>query len=83
MASIAAFSLDPERIKELFLIKQKNENGIYSILLRLCGVWNAIILDDYLPCIDNEKPQEEKAKPSQENKIAPEQDQKLEDRING
>ena len=49
LSSASALSLNPERIKRLFLIKCINGNSFYAVTLCITGVFREIWLDDYFP----------------------------------
>lgn len=42
-------SIDPNRIKKLFAIREANREGIYCIALCLNGIWEEVIVDDFFP----------------------------------
>lgn len=39
----------PERIRQIFVVQEANEAGIYAVYYYVMGVKVKIILDDYLP----------------------------------
>lgn len=40
---------DPERIKDLFLVDEKNSVGVYAATMYQLGMPVTVIVDDYLP----------------------------------
>lgn len=52
LAALSSLSEFPERIKQLFITKEKNEYGIYAVRLNFDGEWKTVFLDDYFPCYD-------------------------------
>lgn len=47
MASIAEHS---ERLERLFLTKEVSKEGIYAVAICLDGIWQEVIIDDWIPC---------------------------------
>jgi len=57
MSSLAAMCVSPQLIMELFRTLSVTSNGCYEVVMRIDGVWNVILLDDYFPCHkDSKKP---------------------------
>ena len=50
MASLAAMCKTPQLIMELFRQLTITENGCYEVVMRIEGVWQVVIIDDYFPC---------------------------------
>ena len=50
LAAISALAEHPHRIQRLFLTKENHGNGLYAVALCLNGVWEEVILDDFVPC---------------------------------
>lgn len=50
LSALSALAERPELIKRLFDIEVKNNNRFYSIWLCINGIWQQVIIDDYLPC---------------------------------
>lgn len=55
MASISALTEVPQIIAEIFRMHEVSENGYYEICMKIDGVWNVVILDDYIPCSKRSK----------------------------
>ena len=53
LSAIAAIAEHPYRIKQLFLVREVNKPGIYSVALFIYGNWEEVILDDQFPCQAN------------------------------
>jgi len=57
MSSIAAMSSNPQLIMELFRTLSVTPNGCYEVVMKIDGIWQIILLDDYFPCHkDTKKP---------------------------
>lgn len=54
LSVIAALAEYPERIKELFLIRAINYDGVYAVKICKDGEWIEVVVDDFFPC-DNIK----------------------------
>lgn len=50
MASISALTEVPQIIAEIFRVHEVQTNGYYEVCLKIDGVWQVVILDDYIPC---------------------------------
>lgn len=48
---MSALAEKPERIKKLFIDKQANEQGIYSVKLCKNGLQFQIVLDEFIPVV--------------------------------
>lgn len=48
---VAAMSIaeDPQRIKDIFQVEQKNSAGVYAAKMWLLGMPTSVVIDDYLP----------------------------------
>lgn len=55
MASISALTEVPQIIAEIFRMHEVSENGYYEVCMKIDGVWNVVILDDYIPCSKRSK----------------------------
>jgi len=55
MASISALTENPQIIAEIFRHHDVNSNGYYEICLKIDGLWNVVILDDFIPCSKRSK----------------------------
>ena len=55
LSSISALAEHPERIKRLLLTQEKNEEGVYTVALNLCGVWKKVHVDSYFPTKDGKQ----------------------------
>ena len=40
---------DPERIRDIFQVDQKNSVGVYAAKMWLLGMPTSVVIDDYLP----------------------------------
>lgn len=49
LAALAALAERPDRIFDLFLLKEDNELAYYSIRILFRGKWRTIDLDEYFP----------------------------------
>lgn len=49
LAAMAAVAENQNRIKKLFLSRETNNVGCYCVALCLNGVWENVIMDDYIP----------------------------------
>lgn len=50
LAAMAAVAEHQDRIKKLFLSREVTSTGVYCVALCINGLWEEIILDDYIPC---------------------------------
>ena len=55
ISSIIGLAKDPNMIYKLFNIKEINIKGYYEIILFIDGDFQLVIIDDYLPVLDNNK----------------------------
>ena len=53
IATLGAAAKDPTRIKNIFYSDKPNTAGIYLLKLFVNGLVNYVILDDYLPILNN------------------------------
>ena len=58
ICSLSSISIVSDRVKKLFCSKSQiyNQSGSYCIYLCINGIWEEILVDDYLPTIDNKHP---------------------------
>jgi len=57
MSSLAAMCKNPQLIMELFRDLNVTSNGCYEVVMRIDGIWQVMLLDDYFPCHkDTKKP---------------------------
>ena len=49
IATMASIAEDPDRIKDIFLVEETNEVGVYAFQMYLLGMPVTITIDDYLP----------------------------------
>ena len=54
LAGIAAIAERPDRILDLFLIKERNESQFYSVKILYKGKWRIIDLDESIPMLYDE-----------------------------
>jgi hypothetical protein len=54
LSSIACLAEFPEAVRKLFVAKQENDMGVYTLLLYDTGLqdWVPVTVDDYLPCFE-------------------------------
>ena len=50
---LACLTLQPERIRRLFVSDKVTEEGIYAVKLSKNGEQVEVVVDDYVPCLDN------------------------------
>ena len=50
MCSLASLAERPDLVKNLFITKETNPEGIYRIRFCKEGVWTDVTVDDYFPC---------------------------------
>ncbi len=55
LSAIAALCKFPELVEKLFLFKSRSEDRCYGVYLRINGLWELVLLDDYVPCYGNTK----------------------------
>lgn len=55
LSSIACLAEFPEAVRKLFVSREANEKGVYTVLLFDTGLrkWVPITVDDYLPCYES------------------------------
>ncbi|EGR31619.1 hypothetical protein IMG5_106010 [Ichthyophthirius multifiliis] len=53
LASLSSLAQQPQRILELFITRIVNNYGIYCVKICYDGEWQAVTLDDLIPCKDN------------------------------
>ena len=49
LAGLAAMAERPDRIFNLFLLKERNDMNYFSVKMLYRGKWRAIDIDDYIP----------------------------------
>lgn len=54
LAGLAALSQRPDRIYNLFLLKDVNELNYYSVKMLYRGKWMTIEMDEYIPFMYND-----------------------------
>ncbi|EFC48968.1 predicted protein [Naegleria gruberi] len=55
LGAIAVAALHPKLIKSLFIPSAYNEYGIYQIKMFYNGIWQEVIIDDYVPVVVSSK----------------------------
>lgn len=50
LAAVSAIAEHQDRIKKLFLTREVTKSGCYCVALCINGIWEEIIVDDYIPC---------------------------------
>ena len=53
LSAVAALCKYPKLIERLFYIKQKSEEHCYGCYYRINGIWQLVLIDDYIPCYGN------------------------------
>ena len=53
LSALSVIARTPERIKNLFLVSEYNEYGIYGMTFFVDGEWRAIFVDDQFPYLGN------------------------------
>lgn len=53
LAGLAALAERPDRIYNLFLLQEKNEQNYYSVKMLYKGKWMTIDMDEYVPWLGN------------------------------
>lgn len=53
LAGLAALAERPDRIWDLFLLHEKNEQNYFSMKMLYRGKWRAIDIDDWIPFSGN------------------------------
>lgn len=53
LCTLSAMAEVPERIKEMFVTKEINKAGIYLMTFWINGVETPVIVDDHIPCRNN------------------------------
>lgn len=51
MCALASLAERPKLVENLFITKQKNNEGIYRIRFCKNGEWIDVTIDDYFPCV--------------------------------
>lgn len=51
MAALCSIALRPPRLERLFLVKQSENKGIFSVGICVNGLWEEVVLDDRFPCL--------------------------------
>jgi len=49
LAALSVLSRDPRRIRDLFVVSEYNEYGIYGVCFFVDGEWRAVFVDDQFP----------------------------------
>jgi hypothetical protein len=49
ITALAALCKYPELVKKLFLFKEKSQEHVYGVYLRVNGTWKLILIDDFVP----------------------------------
>ena len=50
LSALASIAQHPKRLERLFLKKNISDDGVYTVLLCIGGLWEKITVDDYFPC---------------------------------
>ena len=53
LSAVAALCKYPKLVERLFYIKQKSEEHCYGCYYRINGIWQLVLVDDYIPCYGN------------------------------
>ena len=54
LSALSVIAKNPERIKNLFLVSEYNEYGIYGMCFFVDGEWRAVFVDDQFPYTNNQ-----------------------------
>ena len=52
----SVYKSDPDLIKKLFLTQNYSEEGLYRLRLCKAGLWEEVVIDDFIPCYPNGVP---------------------------
>ena len=55
IASMGVLSENPDLLERVFATKEYNPQGVYGLQLCVDGVWEDIVIDDRLPCDQNNR----------------------------
>ena len=50
LSAVAALCKFPQLIERLFYIKEKSNEHCYGCYYRINGIWQLVLIDDYIPC---------------------------------
>ncbi len=53
LAGLAAIAERPDRIFNLFLLRDLNQQRYFSVKMLYKGKWMTVDMDEYIPCIGN------------------------------
>ena len=53
LSAIASLCKYPSLIKKLFFFKEKSDEHCYGCYFRINGIWKLVLLDDFIPCFNN------------------------------
>ena len=53
LSAVAALCKYPKLVEKLFYVKQKSEEHCYGCYYRINGIWQLVLIDDYIPCYGN------------------------------
>jgi calpain-15 len=51
MCALASLAERPKLVENLFITKEKNDEGVYRIKFCKNGEWVEVTVDDYFPCV--------------------------------
>ena len=55
LSSLSSIAENQNRIRKLFVTKQKNPYGLYCVRLCVMGEWQEIVMDDLFPCYNRRR----------------------------
>ena len=53
LSAVAALCKFPKLVEKLFYFKQKSQEHCYGCYYKISGVWQLVLVDDYIPCYGN------------------------------
>ena len=53
LAAASSIAENSKRLERLFLTKEVNKDGIYVVAICWDGIWEDIVLDDFIPTQNN------------------------------
>ena len=56
MCALASLAERPKLVENLFITKEKNQEGVYRIKFCKNGEWVEVTVDDYFPCLPKGTP---------------------------
>ena len=53
LSAVAALCKFPKLVEKLFYFKQKSQEHCYGCYYKISGIWQLVLIDDYIPCYGN------------------------------